>query len=328
MKNFTRLFFLCIFLFCISGLLVNCGKTASNNKVYFGAPLELKDKVLSGAGQSEDGFDNYVAVVGEGCEPSIYMLYCALQTDPTERLQRSKAIMDKYNWPVIPQIGLSMTHDGKPEEHYEHLVAQGIYDENIDKFINVLREWNRPTFVRIGFEFNGDWNGYEPDSYRDAFRYVTNKLRAAKLDSVAIVWCYGYPHGVERYNYMLYYPGDEYVDWWGVDLFTPDELVHPQVLEFMEKSLEHKKPLIIGESTAKYVGTLGGQESWDKWFVRYFEIIRDQPNLKAFSYINWDWTTRPYWADWGDCRIEMNETVSRLYREEMKNPIYKHGGLY
>lgn len=309
---------------CFSICFACCNQPEYQPRTEFGARLEPKGQILSGAGQSEDAFENYVKLMGENRAPAIYMLYAGLDTDPTEWLKTHMTIMDKYNWNLIPQLGLSMTKDGDPEKHYEQYVAEGLYDENVMKLINILKEWDRPVFVRIGYEFNGHWNGYQPESYKKAFCYLTNKFREAGLDKVATVWCYGYDDQ-KNVPFMDYYPGDKYIDWWGIDLFQPKEFNNPEVLSYLDYSLKHKKPLIIGESTPRSVGVLGGSESWKKWFEPYFCLMKVQPNIKAFCYINWNWASYTQWSDWGDGRLEGNDFVGQHFIKEMDHPIFCHG---
>lgn len=304
----------------------NTGDNQPNyqTRTEFGARLEPKGQILSGAGQSAEAFENYVQLLGETRLPAIYMLYVGLDTDPTAWLEEHKNIMDKYDWNLIPQLGLSMTKDGDPEKHYEQDVSDGLYDDNIQKLIDVLKKWDRPVFIRIGYEFNGHWNGYQPESYKKAFCYITNKFRKAGLEKVATVWCYGYDDQ-KNSPFMDYYPGNEYVDWWGIDLFKPEEFKNPEVLSYLDNSLKYKKPLMIGESTPRSVGVLDGFRSWNDWFEPYFHLMKRQPNVKAFCYINWNWAFYPQWSDWGDGRLEENDFVSQRFMKEMEHSIFRHG---
>jgi hypothetical protein len=81
---------------------------------------------------------------------------------------------------------------------------------------------------------------------------------------------------------------------------------------------------MIGESTPMGVGVNDGQQSWDKWFAPYFQLIRDNPGIKAFCYINWDWSKYPQWNDWGDARLQQNPEIADLYKKEMSIPLYRH----
>ena len=128
---------------------------------------------------------------------------------------------------------------------------------------------------------------------------------------------------------MAYYPWDEYVDWWGVDTFSEDELRHPWLADFYALAAQHRKPVMLGEVTPRYVGADKGWESWARWYKPFFEMVRKHPEIKAISYINWDWV---YWSDalgfswhdWEDARLQNDELVRQLYAEELRQPIWIH----
>ena len=47
--------------------------------------------------------------------------------------------------------------------------------------------------------------------------------------------------------------------------------------------------------------------------------------MKAFCYINWDWSTKQeVWKDWGDCVISKNKFVKENYLQELDNEVYIH----
>jgi hypothetical protein len=289
----------------------------------YGARLEIADKVLQGAGQDIKGFANYFKTVGDS-KPLIYKTYIGLKDDlPTffAGLQGEMNLyLNQYQIYLIPEIGLYMTRDGHPDEHYEQDVAVGVYDEKIEQFCNLLLDLGHPAFIRIGFEFNGSWNGYRKDTYQKAYIRITNALRAHKTET-ATIWCAAHP----LEGYMDYYPGDDCVDWWGIDLFSKEELTAKDTLAFLAKADTHGKPVMIPESTPQFVGVLRGQWSWNTWFKPYFNLIRTQKMIKAFCYINWNWANYPQWSDWGDARLEVNDIVAQNYRTEMSLPLYQPG---
>jgi hypothetical protein len=293
-------------------------------RVNFGAALEPVDTVLHGAGQSSDAFALYCEHLGNGHLPCIFMTYVGLNSGSAGLNKWGNALkaeIERYGPDMIPQIGLSMTSDGHPEEHYEDRVAAGEFDNEIDTFCAVLEDIGRPAFVRIGYEFNGGHNGYQPETFRAAYARVAAKLRGLKVP-VANVWCCIYPLQLD--DLMVYYPGDDVVDWWGVDIFSPGDFHAAGLPDFLRESLERKKPMMIGETTPASLGVHQGIESWNTWYVKFFDLIRVNPHLKAFCYINWNWADYPPWDAWGDCRVQANPEVSRLYREEMNNPFYQH----
>ena len=172
----------------------------------YGAELEPVGRIINGAGQDLTAFNNYWNVMQQQSKPAIFMTYTSLkniQSNWTNKLKKDLlSYGDKF---IIPQIGLSMTEDGNPSAHYEDDVAAGLYDAEIQNFIDGLRNLAIPVYLRIGYEFNGvSWNGYLPESYKSAFTRITNMIRNYNLE-VATVWCFAMD-GVM--NYMDYYPGD------------------------------------------------------------------------------------------------------------------------
>jgi len=294
-------------------------------RMFFNARLEPKDKVISGAGQfSIVDFDNYVNAMDNSTRPVMNMVYIGLaDTNIQKRILKWEAETIQYDWLVIPQIGLSMTRDGKPEAHYEHKIAAGDYDPQIIEFCEALKEWDVPAFVRIGYEFNGPWNGYSPATYKESYIKLTNAFRAHQMTKVATVWCATVDY-TRNNDFMSYYPGDEYVDWWGIDIFAAEHFTDSLTIAFMDSALKHGKPVMIGETTPRHIGVLDGMESWYAWFKKYFDFIHQYPQIKAFSYINTDWSTT-FLPDWGDCRLEANEYVKTQFLNEMKSDLYLHG---
>ncbi|GHO89395.1 hypothetical protein [Dictyobacter formicarum] len=292
------------------------------------------ERVIHGAGQDPEAFKQYFECIGEH-KPELFMTYTTLKADMPTYFQRLKQELDAYlPFALVPQIGLHFAGDAldpDPEPHYEQQVADGQLDAQIRGFCEGLRLLERPAYVRIGFEFNGPWNGYEPKAYKAAWIRVVNAFREHHLDNVAAVWCYfplpgsrEHEQGIDR-DYLAYYPGDDYVDWWSIDLFSTEEFSRDNTLAFMKDAEERGFPVMIGESTPRWVGGVeGGEETWKKWFVPYFSFIRTQPSVKAFCYISWNWAKYPVWSDWGDARIWVNSVILDHYRQELAHPLYHH----
>jgi hypothetical protein len=196
-------------------------------------------------------------------------------------------------------------------------VAAGEYDDNVRQICENLKALDRPLFLRIGYECNGSWNGYDAHSYRNAFRHVVDMLRDHDVPA-AMVWNV-YPPAVP----MDYYPGDDYVDWWSIDLFSSSDAGKASTRAFLDSAHAHGKPVMIGESTPRGVGTDDGEQDWSEWFAPYFELIESRSGIKAFSYINWNWAESP-WSSWGDARIEANGYIRDAFAAQMRKPLYLH----
>jgi hypothetical protein len=99
-------------------------------------------------------------------------------------------------------------------------VANGTYAAELDALRQGLREFGRPVFVRVGFEFNGEWNGYPPEHYKTAFRAIVRSWRSDPqlARKVAAVWDASCDAAGDlsdpSLNFSRWYPGDDTVDWW------------------------------------------------------------------------------------------------------------------
>lgn len=92
-----------------------------------------------------------------------------------------------------------------------------------------LRGWARaaraagcPIFLRWASEMNGYWTAYHgpPALYIQKFRLI-HRVMAQEAPNVALVWTVFYYHrrgGPMRFR--AWYPGDAYVDWVGVNLYS------------------------------------------------------------------------------------------------------------
>jgi hypothetical protein len=300
---------------------------------FYKAKFEPQKGVLHGAGQDIAGFNEYTKALGENHTPVIYMTYISITKgltriqDWTARLQIETQHLPKE---TMLQIGLGFTGGNDTGKGLDKEVAEGKYNKELDAFYQALITLNRPSFTRIGFEFEGQWNGYSPQSYKNIFITIAKAFKEKNINS-ATVWCSGGGSAgfMAQEKLMEFYPGDDYVDWWGIDVFSAEEFTNPGLKAYFEKAQKHKKPVMIGESTPREVGVLEGQKSWNKWFAPYFNMVYTNPGIKAICYINWDWV---YWSNklgfqwqhWGDARIEKNDYVLKAYKKEMDKPIFIH----
>ena len=223
--------------------------------------------------------------------------------------------------------------------NHEGAIARGEHDDMVLRFGEWLKSLHpRPVFLRIGYEFSGEWNHYDPKDYITAFRRIKDKLDAIGVENVAYVW---QSHGWEEPMDLLetYYPGDEYVDWCAYSFFARwDEA---NMIEFARK---HNKPVFIAEATptistetvrenGKTKETIlgnkdQGTEAWEKWFVPFFKTVEDNPDVvKAVSYINCHWKAHRMWFDNPtfqdvDARIQTNEDISSQWLEETNKERY------
>jgi hypothetical protein len=292
--------------------------------VYFGRKLEPRGRVvLHGAGQTDDAtFREYSALLGPN-RPMLYMSYVDLKDDLDGFFKQLRSDIGSYPDYLVPQIGLSL-NAGQAATHYEGDVAEGGMDDRVAMLCKGLKSLDRPVYLRIGYEFNGQWSGYDPAAYVVAFRRIALALRACSPETAA-VWDYAPDALGAGYasDYMRFYPGDDFVDWWAINLFAEDSFDSLATRNFLDAAAAHRFPVTIAESTPRRHPVTEGAKVVDGWYKPYFELMHRYPQVKAFCYINWDWRKYPQWADWGDARIQDDPVVLAFYRREVANKLYR-----
>ena len=231
-------------------------------------------------------------------------------------------------------------------------IIDGTHNAAIDRLGTFIQRAARPVFLRIGYEFDGPWNHYEPEPFIAAWKHITDRLRAQGVNNFATVWQSAtYKYGT--YNDLpieAWYPGDDYVDWMGTSHFIFDETVQNRFLDFARA---HNKPVMIAESTPQgydldertYSAPNDGQniapktadEIWHEWFGPFFAFIHKNADvIRAVAYINVDWHSQAMWGPdggngyWGDSRVQVNDTIRERWLAEIGTPFWLHGtpGLF
>jgi hypothetical protein len=212
-------------------------------------------------------------------------------------------------------IHLSISMEGNSEDK----VADGTLDHQIEEVVQFLKTYHdRAFFVRIGYEFDGSWNGYDPENFKKAFKRIVDKMREAKLTNFATVMASSGNCPIKKWK--SYYPGDEYVDWLGYSYFN-----HNAGKNALTFAREVNKPVFVAEATPKgtFLDREEGEKAWNKWYRPFFKSIeKNKDVIHAISYINADWDAQPMWDNWGNTRLEANDFVKEKWLQEMKKPMY------
>ena len=272
-------------------------------------------KVLLIVGQDRATIAKYVSATNE--IPAGVMLYTSVQTvdgledgaDYGAGVQHGKALLTAYPNSVI-QIGLYLVDalDG---------IISGTYDRNLQFLARWIKKADRPVYLRIGYEFDLPDNKYYPEKYRAAFHHIVNLLRQMNVRNVAFVWHSCIPDKPQR-PWMDWYPGDDYVDWFGASVFTTGKIAG--ATRFLQLAREHKKPFMIAESTPQGSRLVPTKADW---FKHIFRFIAEQ-KVEAFCYIDSNWEAMPLYKGqgWGDQRIEKEPQIKEMWLKEINQDRY------
>ncbi len=268
----------------------------------------------------------------------------------------SQAALDQYPNSALA-IGLWMVEeaDGQGEDHPNGLteIVNGQHNDELDKFAAFAnRNAPRPIYLRIGYEFDGPWNNYDPNKYQAAYQYIVNYLNQKQVANVAYVWQSATWGATPANGIDSYYPGDQYVDYVGLSFFFFDQNFNGNNLDYiLNFARTRNKPIMMAEVSAQYYefdqGTyhpfdnpgspqqLGGQGIWNQYFrdqlIPFIDDNRDV--IRSVAYINADWQSQPQWkwpdannGFWGDTRIEANNTIANNWNSYINNGNFLHGG--
>ena len=215
------------------------------------------------------------------------------------------------------------------EFNSETAIASGQSDDLILELAAFLKEFSDvPFLLRIGYEFDGAWNNYDPEYFKQAFIRIVDTLRAQNVTNFATVMTSSTMF-IPISTWDAYYPGDTYVDWVGYSFFDPNHHNNAPALEFARA---HGKPVFIAEATpwkGTDVTTDDGDALWRAWFAPLFTHIEANTDvIKAVSYINADWKSQPMWAHSDvfeiDTRIQLNDALAQRWLAKMAEPLYVH----
>lgn len=91
-------------------------------------------------------------------------------------------------------------------------------DEYLRGWAEAARRADVPIFLRFASEMNGNWEAWSgnPALYVEKWRLVYRVMHQI-APKVVMIWC---PFAVPQRTIPDYYPGDEYVDWVGVNIYS------------------------------------------------------------------------------------------------------------
>ena len=195
-------------------------------------------------------------------------------------------------------------------------ILNGEYDQFISEYAKLIASYPTVTVLFRPFnEMNGDWCNYsafhtsrDPQIYVELYKYLYDKFSLAGCKNTIWVWN---PNELSfpRYKWndaSLYYPGDEYVDVYGITGYNTgtyyegetwrsfDEIYAP----IYEKAIRlNEKPIMITEFSCSAIGG-------DKiaWIEDMFNVLPKYDKIKvgiwwhATDY-NGEELSRPYFMD-------------------------------
>jgi hypothetical protein len=177
-------------------------------------------------------------------------------------------------------------------------ILSGMYDDMLATRAEDVKALAQPLFIDFGAEMNGDWspwggaqNGESPTKYVAVYRKVHDIFSAAGATNVIWVFCPNVTDEPrESWNEALgYYPGDDYVDWIGVDGYNWGDTNGGGWQSFAEvfqdiypKLAAKNKPILIGEMASAESG--GDKAAWIDAIIPTLKT--DFPGIRALLWFD------------------------------------------
>jgi len=204
-----------------------------------------------------------------------------------------------------------------------------------------LREYARaaaasgvPIFLRFANEMNGNWVPWsgDPQQYIEKFRLVADVFHEEAPDNVVVVWA---PNDIPVDTITQYYPGDEYVDWVGVSLYSIynpaldplkaglDRSNHLQKFEHVYNLYAKKKPLFISEGAISYIYPEEDRlvDAWAAYRTKEFYATLPMlyPGVKA---VFWFDATKTEASREKHFMLSANDMLLNAYKQAIQHPFY------
>lgn len=218
-------------------------------------------------------------------------------------------------------------------------IAAGSFDDNVQAFADWMKSTEVPILFRPGYEFDGEWNRNDPGDFVGAYRRFVDLFRDRGATNVFFVWHTAAMKRYRDHSWDEWYPGDEYVDVFGMSVFSQvyqegnphkpgteagDYGVASTLDDFASMAQSHGKPLMICESTPKgYRVGEDGLAAWDSFYQPLLDVV-ERLDVRVLAYISDDWDAQPMWRDhamrWGDSRPWTHPEVRERWEKEMSKP--------
>lgn len=201
------------------------------------------------------------------------------------------------------------------------------------------KKLDMPIFLRFLGEMNGDWVPWsgEPEKYKEKFILV-HDIMEKYAPNVAMVWCPNdVPVELNGYRIEDYYPGDEYVDWVGVNFYVdyynsgrtdlPNNRFQNPLdhLNYIYNKFSDRKPIMICETGVSHYSIPNNEDLTD-WAVEnlkklYTMLPIKYPRIKAINYFSLNQNNPNYHVGnrWNNYAISENKKVEAAYKKLIKS---------
>ena len=202
-------------------------------------------------------------------------------------------------------------------------IVEKRHDRYIRKSAEAAAAWGKPIMLRFAQEMNGGWypwgynvDGNTPRLYREAWHRIFWIFRNHGADNVIWVWSPNEDAG-GGHPLAVFYPGDEFVDWVGIDGFCWGGTIGwPSFTTIFGDTYDRivkiaSKPIMIAETGA---GEDGGNKA--EWIASALE--QEAPAFSNIRALVWFNDEDPQ----ADLRVDSSPAALAAFRTAIASPVY------
>ncbi|ADC49280.1 hypothetical protein BpOF4_06090 [Alkalihalophilus pseudofirmus OF4] len=293
------------------------GKYEPANGMYIGAYLE-QDQIRNQPGNTYRNFNQLT-----GKQHAVYFTYHHYGREfPHNFARQVKEAGGAIQLALEPRTGLNQVKD----------------DAYLRKFARDAKAAGVPIFLRYASEMNGGWvpwNG-NPDLYKEKFRTVA-KVMKEEAPNVAMVWA---PSATPEAYIDQYYPGDAYVDWVGINLYSvpylngdpnrPTDQLNPlDKVEPIYNTYANRKPIMIAETASSHYTSVDQKDKTHfaetKMKMLYDGLKMKYPRVKAVHWFSVDTISAqniPIDRRSNNYSLTVNDRFLASYKGMIQDPYY------
>jgi beta-mannanase len=184
-------------------------------------------------------------------------------------------------------------------------ILNGNFNGYIDGWANGLAAYGNPVFLNFAHEMNGNWvpwgvdvNGNQTGDFVKVWRQIHDRFNAKGARNVRWVWMPNVTFRGAPASLDDVYPGDNYVDWIGMDGYNWGTSVYWESCpcqsswqtfgDVFDKTYNKlldltDKPIMIGETASSEEG--GNKAHWIKDALQQ-QLPEAYPQIRAFTWFN------------------------------------------
>ncbi|MGH2389372.1 MAG: glycoside hydrolase family 26 protein [Chloroflexota bacterium] len=265
-----------------------------------------------------------------GARPAILMWYQTWSEHPnsfpTQGMNAARAQC------MLPMLTWEPGAGRNPDPTYKlSRILNGAFDSFVKRFAIEAKNWGHPFMLRFAPEMNGNWfswgagpnapNGNSPAQVVAVWRHIYDLFLKEGATNVIWVWS---PNVSSKHSpdLKLFYPGDAYVDWVGLDGYNDGTALRAghsgwqsftQIFGTSYADLANltKKPIMIAETASAEFG--GNKSVWIK--NAFFRAIPNKfPRVRAVI-----WFDKAKETDW---RVNSSPRALAAFRQVAADPLY------